>query len=302
MQIATNGVVVNEYGHVLLIRRNDTRTMAPPGGSVEAGELPHESLAREVKEETGLLVLPVRLVGLYFWEAKPSGILVFVFRCIQRGGELTPSQESPEVGFFPSKTFPKPMLGMHRLRLDRAVSHAGGSVDLEVQQMTWQMRMGKTLINQLVYRYLDFRRFVRRETPYQQPPKWRVTATVMATNTAGEIGWLKQGDSGQFVLPSATPSYMEAPWEAAARIAGKRMGQVPVIKDLAAVYVDEGKATMELLFTTEPLPEPDGLLPADLTFCEPEQPPATALPRHAAHAAEARSSADETIFRYNLTE
>lgn len=302
MQIATNGVVVDEYGHVLLIRRNDTRTMAPPGGSLEAGELPDASLAREVKEETGLLVMPVRLVGLYFWEAKPSGILVFVFRCIQRGGKLKASPESPEVGFFPSKAFPKPMLGLHRLRLDRAVAHSGGGVDLEVQQMTWQMRMGRTLINQLVYRYLDIRRVVRRETPYQQPPKWRVTVNVMARNSAGEIGWLKQADGDGYALPSGVPNYLEAPWDAAARIASKRLGQPVTIKELEAVYVDEGKASMELLFSSEPLPQPTGPGPEQLAFFRLDQPPATALPRHAAQVTEGHQSANETIFRYNLAE
>ena len=40
MNIATNGFVFDQYGNVLLIRRDDTRTFAPPGGALDAGELP----------------------------------------------------------------------------------------------------------------------------------------------------------------------------------------------------------------------------------------------------------------------
>ena len=113
MLIGTNGVIIDELAQVLLIRRNDTRTIAPPGGSLESGELPPDSLAREVREETGLVVMPVRLVGLYFLPLPPDGMLAFVFRCIQRGGQLSPTTEAPVVAFFPSRRLPGPMLPFH---------------------------------------------------------------------------------------------------------------------------------------------------------------------------------------------
>ncbi len=52
MFIGTNGIVVDNKGHVLLIRRDDTRTWALPGGALEPGELPTNGAAREVREET----------------------------------------------------------------------------------------------------------------------------------------------------------------------------------------------------------------------------------------------------------
>ena len=46
MNVGTNGILVDQHGNVLLIKRNDTRTYAPPGGAVDAGELPPEAAAR----------------------------------------------------------------------------------------------------------------------------------------------------------------------------------------------------------------------------------------------------------------
>ena len=60
MIVSANGIVFNEYSDVLLVQRDDTRTLAPPGGACEIDELPHHAAAREVQEETGgrLLAIP----------------------------------------------------------------------------------------------------------------------------------------------------------------------------------------------------------------------------------------------------
>ena len=126
MKLYADGIVTNEFNQALFIRRDDSRTWAQPGGAVERGETPTEALEREVEEETGLKVKPVRLVGLYYRAERPDGLLMFTFRCIQRGGELRASEESPSVGFLPVAPLPRPMLPVHRERLERALSHSGG--------------------------------------------------------------------------------------------------------------------------------------------------------------------------------
>ncbi|MCB0030021.1 MAG: NUDIX domain-containing protein, partial [Anaerolineales bacterium] len=57
-----------------------------PGGGLDEGETPTEAVTREVEEETGLKTLPVRLVGLYFRQEKEADRLMFLFRCLVRGG------------------------------------------------------------------------------------------------------------------------------------------------------------------------------------------------------------------------
>ena len=71
MQLGAEAIITNEYNQALFILRNDTRTWAMPGGRIEREELPDEAAAREAQEESGLKVLPVRLVGLYYRRQRP---------------------------------------------------------------------------------------------------------------------------------------------------------------------------------------------------------------------------------------
>jgi ADP-ribose pyrophosphatase YjhB (NUDIX family) len=63
--LAVSAAIVRE-GKVLIVRRARKPALSLytlPGGVVEAGELLHDALIREVREETGLAVEPVELVG-----------------------------------------------------------------------------------------------------------------------------------------------------------------------------------------------------------------------------------------------
>src|SRR5262245_33852004 len=57
--------VIFDDGRVLLQRRDDTRRWGLPGGAVDPGESVRDAVIREVLEETGLDVEPVRLIGVY---------------------------------------------------------------------------------------------------------------------------------------------------------------------------------------------------------------------------------------------
>jgi 8-oxo-dGTP diphosphatase len=62
---AAAAIIQDDEGRVLLIRRGDGRGWSLPGGMMEPGERIAEAVVREVWEETGLEVEPVRLVGVY---------------------------------------------------------------------------------------------------------------------------------------------------------------------------------------------------------------------------------------------
>jgi 8-oxo-dGTP diphosphatase len=89
--VSVAGVVVDDQDRALLIRRRDNLRWEPPGGVLELGETIHGGVRREVREETGLVVQPVALTGVY--KNMKRGIVALVFRCRIIGGHLAPNDE-----------------------------------------------------------------------------------------------------------------------------------------------------------------------------------------------------------------
>lgn len=82
-------------GKVLLVREGKPSvadTWNLPGGRLEPGEGPVACARREAKEETGLVVEPTSLVGVYLDRsaAVESDVVVFVFRVRQENGRNRP--------------------------------------------------------------------------------------------------------------------------------------------------------------------------------------------------------------------
>ncbi|ADP79018.1 NUDIX hydrolase [Pseudofrankia inefficax] len=87
-------------GRVLCIRRRDDGTWQIPGGVLEAGEHIPAGLRREVLEETGLAVEPVRLTGVYLNVVRNVVALVFACRLASDAGEAsTQTEESAEISW-----------------------------------------------------------------------------------------------------------------------------------------------------------------------------------------------------------
>jgi ADP-ribose pyrophosphatase YjhB (NUDIX family) len=122
---------------VLLQRRDDNGKWGLPGGGVEPGESVTAAIVREVREETGLDVRPMRLIGVYSDPVHhqivtyPDGNVIHyvssVFECAVTGGSLVCGAESLELGFFPPDALPDDTLPISRVRIVDAVTRQVGA-------------------------------------------------------------------------------------------------------------------------------------------------------------------------------
>jgi ADP-ribose pyrophosphatase YjhB (NUDIX family) len=129
---AASAIVVDQAGRILLIRRSDNALWSVPGGTMEVGERIADTAVREVREETGLEVVPEAVVGIY---SNPRHVIEYAdgevrqqfsicFACRRVGGELATSDESTEVGFFtPAEIEAMPMHESIRLRIRHYLEH-----------------------------------------------------------------------------------------------------------------------------------------------------------------------------------
>jgi ADP-ribose pyrophosphatase YjhB (NUDIX family) len=129
--------VIFDGDRVLLQRRDDTRRWGLPGGGVEPGESVSLAVIREVREETGLDVEPLRLIGVYSDPAHhqvmtyPDGNVIhyisIVFECAVRGGTLTLSEESLELGWFDPEALPEDIMSISTIRIRDALARQVGA-------------------------------------------------------------------------------------------------------------------------------------------------------------------------------
>ena len=122
---AAAAFVQDEAGHVLLQQRGDTGEWGVPGGGMELGERADQTAIHEVREETGLIVEPLRLIDVYsddgFWYTYPHGdqvkVVSMFFQCRIAGGQLqADGDESLQVRFFAPDALP-PLSERHARRI-----------------------------------------------------------------------------------------------------------------------------------------------------------------------------------------
>lgn len=101
-KLGAESALFDDAGRLLLQRRADDGTWGLPGGFVDPNETPRETAARETGEETGLVVEPEALVGVFTrppGEYGPHALVIHLYRCTRVGGDIEPSRETEAVGF-----------------------------------------------------------------------------------------------------------------------------------------------------------------------------------------------------------
>lgn len=128
MMPAVSAIILNDANQVLLHRSSDDGKWYVIGGAIDPGEDPAHAAVREAFEETGLIVRPERLLGVYCdpLVVYANGDQVYytaaAFSCRPVGGTLkVGDEESLEVRYFDAGALP-PLLPTHRLRIEQALS------------------------------------------------------------------------------------------------------------------------------------------------------------------------------------
>lgn len=137
--IGARGVIRDEQGRLLLIKRADTGIWAFPAGGMEIGESLVDCAIRETWEETGLKAGRATPFALY---SGPEHIYTNVFNhtyqhiilaCLLTdvSGELNPDpEEATDAGFFHPDEFPNRSTTMQRTLADLAAFEQTGRVQI----------------------------------------------------------------------------------------------------------------------------------------------------------------------------
>ncbi len=100
---------VTDAGEIVLIRRGiepGLGSWAQPGGFLEVDETVHQAAIRETYEETGLLVEPGEIVGLY--TRLEAAVVTLAFEARIVGGEAAPTPEATEIRAYAPEALPWP--------------------------------------------------------------------------------------------------------------------------------------------------------------------------------------------------
>ncbi len=98
---SVTAIIYGERGEILLVRQRDGDVWSTPGGAIEPDEDPVDAVVRETWEETGLLVKPAALIGVFggpnfvvrYNNGDETQYVMTVFECSQISGRLSDSND-----------------------------------------------------------------------------------------------------------------------------------------------------------------------------------------------------------------
>jgi len=133
-KVAVGAVVGDDHGRILLVQRADSGVWLYPTGWADVGYSASEVAVKEVFEETGMHVEPVRLIAVL--DGLRLGftsipLYSVVFHCRLVGGELRRHPlECRDVGWFAEDQLPVPLAGAERWRVPAFAAIRGEPVEV----------------------------------------------------------------------------------------------------------------------------------------------------------------------------
>lgn len=229
MRLIVGGVLTDYRGRVLL-QQTGAKSLSPVRRALERGVLPADTLARAFREETGLIVMPVRLVALRYDAGAPGGELAFWFRCTMRGGDLeTPPGGNP-AGFF-DLPLPAALPETDKRQIELALRHPGGGPVMAEAPARLGAQLGRLLGGRKVAREADY---------------WRVAVGILAQPSDAPVEWLVAESDA----PAATPAESsQPPWATARRLLERAQAADSPALSLARVEIAPDQPAMTLVFT-----------------------------------------------------
>jgi len=111
-KVGVRGAVFDAAGRILMVRETvDQNRWTLPGGWADVNQTPAQSVVREVFEESGYHVRPVKLAAVWdrARQAQPAmafSVVRMFFVCALEGGSPATSLETSEIGWFAEADIP----------------------------------------------------------------------------------------------------------------------------------------------------------------------------------------------------
>ena len=226
MRIIISGILTDFKGRIFLQQVSPT-SLAPVHRHLTIGTMPADLLDQAFRQETGLIVMPVRMTGLYYDAGVPGGELTFCFRCTMRGGDLVVPDGGRPAGFFDCPPLPTGLSPKFRQQAESALHHPGGPPHLETAAGGISQRLG---------------RLFGRDKSTDEGEQWRVF-TRMIDEPAGHGMEFSVASLDEKSTSTPIPAG-ESPWAAAQRMSGTGRSAV----ELHQVEIDVDRRMMILGF------------------------------------------------------
>ena len=126
IQTGASIIVEDAQGRILMQQRSDDGTWSYPGGRIEIDETVEDGARREVREECGLEVGKLRLLGVFSGKelnhVYPNGNEVCGIDIVHVSSDYTGSLqcadgEAKNMGFYPINQLPQPISSMNAIQL-----------------------------------------------------------------------------------------------------------------------------------------------------------------------------------------